>query len=113
VLDVSTKALLAGTEAHCCSQDQDFANYIRNYPTRWGDVRGPGVNSFDVGIFENIRPTERTRLQLRFEAYNALNHPRFDVNSATSDPTNANFGRIPQVQQNNARVIQMAAKLAF
>ncbi len=90
---------------------QDFANYVRTYPTRWADVRGPGVNNFDVGIFKNFLFAEKVKFQLRFEAYNALNHPRFD--SPNSDPTSANFGRIGPTEENNPRVIQMAAKLSF
>ena len=90
---------------------QDFATYIRNYPTRWGNVRGPGVNNFDLGLYKNIRPTERTRLQLRLEVYNALNHPRFDA--PNTNPGDPQFGRITPAQQNNARVLQLAGKLYF
>src|SRR5581483_9567701 len=38
---------------------QDFANYVRTYPTRWADVRGPGVKNFDVGIFKNFLFAEK------------------------------------------------------
>jgi hypothetical protein len=58
---------------------QDFATYIRNYPTRWSDVRASRVNELNLGIFKNFHPTERTKLQLRFEAFNAFNHPRFPL----------------------------------
>jgi hypothetical protein len=90
---------------------QDFANFVRTFPTRWSDIRGPGVNSFDVGIFKSFHPVERVRLQLKFEAFNALNHPRFD--SPNSDPTSSQFGRITPMQQNNARLIQMSGRLSF
>jgi hypothetical protein len=43
-------------------------------------VRGPGINNFDASLFKNIRlPYERLRLQLRCEAYNALNHTQFSA----------------------------------
>ena len=54
---------------------------------------------------------ERTRLQYRFEVYNALNHVRFGAPNA--DPTSSNFGKVDPTEQNNARVVQMALKLYF
>src|SRR5437879_4035609 len=29
---------------------QDFGTYVRNYPTRWGDVRASRVNEFNLGL---------------------------------------------------------------
>ncbi len=90
---------------------QDFATYIRNYPTRWGDVRASHVNELNLGIYKNFRPTERTKLQFRFEAFNALNHPRFAA--PDTNPASATFGVVQKSEQNNARAIQMGAKLSF
>ena len=56
---------------------QDFAAYIRNYPTRWGNIRQQGNSELVVGLYKNIAFNSTTRLQLRFDAFNALNHPRF------------------------------------
>jgi hypothetical protein len=90
---------------------QDFGTYVRNYPTRWGDVRASRVNEFNLGLYKNFRPTERTKLQFRFEAFNAMNHPRFAA--PETNPGSSNFGRVQPSQQNNARAIQMGAKLMF
>ncbi len=90
---------------------QDFATYIRNYPTRWSDVRASRVNELNLGMYKNFRPTERTKLQFRFEAFNAFNHPRFAA--PDTNPASANFGVVQKSQQNNARAIQMGAKLSF
>jgi len=54
---------------------QDFANYVRYYPTRWSDVRASRVNSADIGVRKNLSLTEHTRFQLRIDAFNAFNHP--------------------------------------
>jgi len=90
---------------------QDFANYIRRYPTRWGDVRVPGVNSADLGIYKTFSFTERLRLQIRLTAFNAFNHPRFGA--PNTDPANANFGLITAAQVNQARTLEMAGKFYF
>ena len=37
-------------------------------------IIGPGVQTFDLGIFKNFAITERLRAQLRGEFFNALNH---------------------------------------
>src|SRR5258707_14792239 len=78
---------------------QDFGTYVRNYPTRWGGVRASRVNEFNFGLYKSFRPTERMKLQLRLEAFNALNHPRFAA--PDTNPASATFGRVQPSQQNN------------
>jgi hypothetical protein len=90
---------------------QDFSNYIRPYPTRWGDVRASRVNNVDLNISKNFMIRERVRLQYRFEVYNAFNHVRFG--GPNTDPTSASFGKVDPTEQNNARLVQMALKLYF
>jgi hypothetical protein len=90
---------------------QDFGNYVRNYPTRWGSVRASRVNEVNLGIYKNWKPLERMRLQYRFEVFNAFNHPRFLA--PNSDPTSSSFGIVSKAQQNSPRVVQMALKLYF
>ncbi len=90
---------------------QDFANYIRNYPTSWMDVRASRVNNIDAGIYKNFRMTERFRLQYRFETYNLFNHVRFPA--PDTNPSDATFGAVTKTEQNPPRSIQMALKLYF
>ncbi len=79
-------------------------------------VRGPGINNIDLTIFKNVRVKERANLQLRFEAYNVVNHTQFSgmnttaqFNPATGQQVNAAFGtltsaRSPRVGQASLRV---------
>ncbi len=39
-----------------------------------GGEGGPTLNNLNLGVFKNIRVTERFRLQFRADAFNALNH---------------------------------------
>jgi hypothetical protein len=90
---------------------QDFATYIRSYPTRWGNVRASRVNNLDIDLSKNFRPTEKTRLQLRFDAFNAFNHPRFGA--PDTNPNDAGFGRVNPSQNNQARTVELGARLTF
>ena len=46
-------------------------------------LRGPGYVSLDLAVFKNIAVTNRLRLQLRAESFNALNHTNFMNPNAT------------------------------
>jgi hypothetical protein len=91
--------------------DQDFAAYIRNYPTRWSDVRASRVNNLDMGIYKNFNIVEKVKIQFRVETFNAFNHVRFAA--PNSDPTNSSFGVVGTTQQSAPRTVQMALKLMF
>jgi len=90
---------------------QDFATFVRTYPTRWGDVRASRVNNLDGGIIKNIPIREHIKLQYRFEAFNVFNHVRFPA--PDTNPGNATFGRVTPTEENQPRQIQMALKLTF
>lgn len=90
---------------------QDFAAYIRNYPTRWGNIRQQGNSELVLGLYKNFAFNSTTRLQLRFNAFNALNHPRFG--SPDTNPTHSNFGVVTRAQVNQARTIELGGKFYF
>ncbi len=46
-----------------------FGNVPRN------SEMGPALNILNIGIFKNVKVTEKTRVQIRGELFNALNHP--------------------------------------
>ncbi len=89
----------------------NFGNYVRRYPTRWANARASRVNELNLGIFKNFRAAERYKIQFRAEMFNTFNHPRFP--GPDTNPGSANFGRVGEYQNNQARVLQLALKISF
>ena len=77
------------------------------------DVRNPGFNNADLSLFKNtyIGAAERYNLQLRLEAFNALNHPNFNGPDAGIND-GSNFGKITSTA-GNSREVQLAVKFLF
>lgn len=73
--------------------------------------RGPGYKNVDVSISKRFSLYERTMLELRGEAFNALNHPNYS-NPISTGFTSSTFGRITSMA-NEARLLQIAAKITF
>src|SRR5262249_40295041 len=89
----------------------DFGNFVRRYPTRWANVRESRVNNLILGIYKNFRLREGWKMQVRGEAFNAFNHPRFG--GPGTNTANANFGVVDPAQQNQPRVLQIGLKINF
>ena len=85
------------------------SNY-RLMPTRFNDVRGAGMNQWDLSVIKNTRVNERFNAQFRGEFLNALNHPNFGLPNVT--PTASAFGQVTS-QQGYPRRIQLGVKLLF
>lgn len=71
----------------------------------------PGRHNEDFSLFKQFEFTDVRKLELRFEFFNALNHPNLAA-PASSIATPGTFGKISGVV-NNARQVQMAAKFYF
>jgi Carboxypeptidase regulatory-like domain/TonB dependent receptor len=92
-----------------------------------GNIRGPAYANFDLSLHKDFLVTETKRLEFRFEALNAFNHPvwtffggpangSFDPGASTGPSggplsSNQNFGRIADSQ--GARQLQFALKFYF
>jgi hypothetical protein len=87
----------------------DFGNEGRNA------FYGPGRWNFDASFFKTTTIAERARLEYRFEAFNALNHPQLGNPGTTLSAST--FGKITTVATastaTGARVLQMGLKLIF
>jgi hypothetical protein len=72
--------------------------------------REPGFINFNFSLFKNFPITEKTNLEFRWEAYNALNHVNW-LEPASSDISNINYGLITGAAP--ARVMQLGLRLSF
>jgi len=80
-----------------------FGNVGRN------TVSGPGLVDLDFVLQRNFTVTERARLQFRFEVFDALNHPNFNiVDRIFNDPA---FGSVQS--QFDPRELQFGLKVIF
>jgi hypothetical protein len=71
-------------------------------------IRAPGMWNLDFSAAKDFGITERTRLQLRGDAFNALNHT--NLGGLVTNITNSTFGRFTSA---TARSIQIGAKIIF
>jgi hypothetical protein len=90
---------------------------VGNAPRTLSYVRGPGMIDVALSLFKNFTIRERTHLEVRGEAFNALNHVNHNNPGTTFTPnaqgvnTNALFGRITGALP--ARRIQLGLRLEF
>lgn len=72
-------------------------------------ITGPTVWNWDASIIKNISITEKTRLQLRAEAFNVTNSTRFG--SPTFAVASTNFGKLTSAF--SPRIIQFVGRFEF
>jgi hypothetical protein len=73
---------------------------------------GPGMANWDAAVHKNLRITEARWIELRVEAFNALNHAQFfGAASVNGNISSASFGQV--VSAAAPRLIQIAAKAEF
>jgi hypothetical protein len=94
----------ASASAPACPALGTFGTIGRNA------FRGIPAYNVDAQISRIFPIHERLNLDLRIEAFNALNHPNFSTPSATL--TSSTFGQVSAIS-NAARVFQGAVKLSF
>jgi len=99
------------TSAFDTKSTDAFQYHIRTFPTMISSLRMDGINQFDPSLLKRISFTEKAYLQLRFEAFNALNHPVFPAPNTTA--TGSSFGTISGAQANRPRSIQLGARIVF
>ena len=81
------------------------------------NLRGPHYSNFDIGLIKHFPITEGVHIELRADAFNAMNHPNLALPgaSATADITSpSTFGVISSTTgEQPFRVLQVAFRLDF
>jgi hypothetical protein len=99
-------------------QQADFSvlpEWGENQNTVSTGIRVPSDHQFDANLSKNFTIVENVKLQFRLEAFNALNHPLWQLNYSNS-AQDTNFGTIergPSGQSNLPREVQVALKLMW
>jgi Carboxypeptidase regulatory-like domain len=114
-----------GSQSDWLNHYFNTAAFVTNAPGTFGNsgkniLEGPGVTNLDLALMKNFQIRERFRLQFRWEAFNALNHPIFA--DPDTNVTDGGFGQITNTKGYGneqaffgygARVMQLALKLNF
>jgi len=95
----------------------------------WPYIKGPALFNSDLSLYKNFKFREKQKIQIRFEAFNFLNHPLPEFNATGSSPdTTLRFtdasGNLTKTNQNpltsgtplytvNRRVIEFAIRYMF
>jgi hypothetical protein len=87
---------------------------LRDFPTRFADVRVPGYQNWDASIAKFFAITEKAKLQFRFEMINAFNHPWYaNLAAGATDVTRPTFGQLDPTQRNLPRFLKLALNLSW
>ena len=78
-------------------------------------VYGPDLRRLDAALRRSFQITEKVRVDIRAEVYNALNHPYFAQPSNLNFLNTTNFGQISSTRDNpnDAREIQFGIRFNF
>jgi hypothetical protein len=88
---------------------------LRNFPTRFPDVRYMGLRNYDFSLMKDINVIgERLKAQVRADFTNSFNSTYFtELVGNPPNVTNANFGQINPQQNNSPRIIYLEVRLRF
>jgi hypothetical protein len=87
---------------------------LRDFPTRFSDVRVPGYRNWDASVAKFFPITEKMKLQFRMEMINAFNHPWYaNLASGATDVSRPTFGQLDPTQRNLPRFVKLALNLAW
>ena len=85
---------------------------LRDFPTRFPDVRSPMLRSWEISAYKEFKFRERLRWQLRADFQNAFDYAYFGQQLA-NNVTDPRFGQLNPSQNNQPRTIVAVMKLFF
>jgi hypothetical protein len=85
---------------------------LRDFPTRFPDVRSPHLQSWEISAYKEFRFFERVRWQIRADFQNALNYAYFGAQQS-NNVTDPRFGQLNPAQNNQTRQIVLVMKILF
>lgn len=84
----------------------------RTNPWYYSGIRGPQFFNIDGSLYKDFAVTEKIKLQLHLDAFNALNNMNF--NNPNMSVTSSQFGRSTDIYpQDFGRRLQLAARIEF
>lgn len=106
----------SGGKSHWLNNYFNQGAFTNNAPGTPGDsekfsIQEPPIADADLAVLKNFTIRERYKVQFRWEAFNALNHPSFG--QPDSNPGDSNFGQITGTGSIPPRVMQGALKFTF
>lgn len=114
-LEFATGSYTAG----CTLGDPDFIvrpdQYAATKDYSYPGIRQPSYQQMDVSLSKTFAITSKTKIDFRMDAYNALNHPTWDVGYDTGYASSF-FGTInlnTTAQSNQPRDVQLSAKFLW
>jgi hypothetical protein len=76
-----------------------------------GLIRGPGMWVINASIGKGFRLAQQTRLDVRLDAFNAMNHVNYS--NPNSNVTSPDFGKLLSVPGGSQRSMQLSARFSF
>lgn len=87
---------------------------LRNYPTRFPDVRGKPLNIVDFSVYKQFVFREKVKWQLRADAHNIGNFPWFGaLDGNGNNVSNSLFGHLRASEGNEQRLVVFVMKVLF
>ena len=103
----------AGFVAANPSSDPRLRWQLGNEPRTDPDLRGDGINNWNVAVAKTTRVRNRVNLTLRAEAFNLFNRVQFGLpNTQVTTAATTTLGRVT-TQANQPRLMQLALRVAF
>jgi hypothetical protein len=113
---VATPTLTSGSLSARLQQWVNSAAFAQPAPGTFGTaprvlaIRGDGIKNYDFSLAKTIPIWERLNMQLRMDAFNVFNHPRFSLpNMVFGSPT---FGQVTSTW-NTPRIVELGFRLVW